>query len=163
MLRRDADVKDNDGTTRVGHVRLVTVTTTTVTATRLRSRTVFKTALHWTCNIVIVRRVLHSFTVKIWHERFRGETRTMASGSAWIPSKKGHSFIKKTFHKPIECHHCMEFIWIMQQENICEGKIAQHNFELNRGVLIRNIDKSVRKREKKRENYYLYVLILYYL
>ena len=36
----------------------------------------------------------------------------------------GHSFIKKTFHKPtINCHFCAELLWgLMGQGYICEGK-----------------------------------------
>ena len=36
----------------------------------------------------------------------------------------GHSFIKKTFHKPTtNCHFCAELLWgLMGQGYICEGK-----------------------------------------
>lgn len=33
----------------------------------------------------------------------------------------GHSFIKKTFHKPTNCHYCGELLWgLMGQGYICE-------------------------------------------
>ena len=35
----------------------------------------------------------------------------------------GHSFTKKTFHKPTYCHHCTDLLWgILQQGSICEGE-----------------------------------------
>jgi hypothetical protein len=35
----------------------------------------------------------------------------------------GHSFVKKTFHKPTNCHYCSELLWgLMGQGFICEGK-----------------------------------------
>lgn len=35
----------------------------------------------------------------------------------------GHSFAKKTFHKPTYCHHCTDMLWgLLQQGYICEGK-----------------------------------------
>ena len=34
----------------------------------------------------------------------------------------GHSFVKKTFHKPTNCHYCSELLWgLMGQGYICEG------------------------------------------
>lgn len=37
----------------------------------------------------------------------------------------GHSFIKKTFHKPTNCHYCGELLWgLMGQGYICEGNIV---------------------------------------
>ncbi|XP_052834651.1 diacylglycerol kinase theta isoform X7 [Drosophila gunungcola] len=33
----------------------------------------------------------------------------------------GHSFVKKTFHKPTYCHHCSDLLWgLIQQGYICE-------------------------------------------
>ena len=42
----------------------------------------------------------------------------------------GHSFIKKTFHKPtINCHFCAELLWgLMGQGYICEGKNPTFTF-----------------------------------
>jgi len=35
----------------------------------------------------------------------------------------GHSFVKKTFHKPTYCHHCSDLLWgLIQQGYICEGE-----------------------------------------
>ena len=35
----------------------------------------------------------------------------------------GHSFIKKTFHKPTNCHYCGDLLWgLMGQGYICEGE-----------------------------------------
>lgn len=35
----------------------------------------------------------------------------------------GHSFGKKTFHKPTYCHHCGDMLWgLIQQGFICEGE-----------------------------------------
>lgn len=35
----------------------------------------------------------------------------------------GHSFSKKTFHKPTYCHHCADMLWgLLQQGYICEGQ-----------------------------------------
>lgn len=35
----------------------------------------------------------------------------------------GHSFGKKTFHKPTYCHHCSDLLWgLIGQGYICEGK-----------------------------------------
>ncbi|XP_075238198.1 diacylglycerol kinase theta [Lycorma delicatula] len=44
----------------------------------------------------------------------------MAS-SAETPASHGHSFTKKTFHKPTYCHHCTDMLWgLIQQGYICE-------------------------------------------
>ncbi|KAJ9575491.1 hypothetical protein L9F63_007649, partial [Diploptera punctata] len=46
----------------------------------------------------------------------------MASVSAETPAGHGHSFSKKTFHKPTYCHHCTDMLWgLIQQGYICEG------------------------------------------
>lgn len=35
----------------------------------------------------------------------------------------GHTFGKKTFHKPTYCHHCSDLLWgLIGQGYICEGK-----------------------------------------
>ena len=40
----------------------------------------------------------------------------------------GHSFIKKNFHKPTNCHYCSELLWgLMGQGYTCEGKIHSVN------------------------------------
>ncbi|XP_048513108.1 diacylglycerol kinase theta isoform X2 [Athalia rosae] len=45
----------------------------------------------------------------------------MASVSAETPASHGHSFSKKTFHKPTYCHHCTDMLWgLLQQGYICE-------------------------------------------
>ncbi|KAH0955950.1 hypothetical protein HN011_008320 [Eciton burchellii] len=45
----------------------------------------------------------------------------MASGSAETPASHGHSFSKKTFHKPTYCHSCTDMLWgLIQQGYICE-------------------------------------------
>lgn len=47
----------------------------------------------------------------------------MASVAAETPAGHGHSFSKKTFHKPTYCHHCSDMLWgLIQQGYICEGK-----------------------------------------
>ncbi len=34
-----------------------------------------------------------------------------------------HSFSKKTFHKPTNCHYCSDLLWgLMGQGYICDGK-----------------------------------------
>ena len=36
----------------------------------------------------------------------------------------GHFLVKKTFHKPTYCHHCVEMLWgLIGQGYCCEGKI----------------------------------------
>ncbi|XKL61697.1 hypothetical protein PGB90_001530 [Kerria lacca] len=40
-----------------------------------------------------------------------------------IPTNLGHSFVKKTFHRPTYCHNCTDMLWgLMQQGSVCEGK-----------------------------------------
>jgi hypothetical protein len=35
----------------------------------------------------------------------------------------GHTFGKKTFHKPTYCHHCSDLLWgLIGQGYICEGR-----------------------------------------
>jgi len=35
----------------------------------------------------------------------------------------GHFFVKKTFHKPTYCHHCVEMLWgLIGQGYYCEGR-----------------------------------------
>lgn len=47
----------------------------------------------------------------------------MASVSAESLASHGHSFSKKTFHKPTYCHSCTDMLWgLIQQGYICEGK-----------------------------------------
>ena len=37
----------------------------------------------------------------------------------------GHSFIRKTFRTPTNCHYCTELLWgLMGQGYICEGKLV---------------------------------------
>ncbi|XP_063244088.1 diacylglycerol kinase theta isoform X3 [Bacillus rossius redtenbacheri] len=37
------------------------------------------------------------------------------------PASHGHTFSKKTFHKPTYCHHCTDMLWgLIQQGYICE-------------------------------------------
>lgn len=37
----------------------------------------------------------------------------------------GHTFGKKTFHKPTYCHHCSDMLWgLIQQGFICEGMFS---------------------------------------
>ncbi|KAJ8894053.1 hypothetical protein PR048_006663 [Dryococelus australis] len=39
------------------------------------------------------------------------------------PASHGHTFTKKTFHKPTYCHHCTDMLWgLIQQGYICEGR-----------------------------------------
>lgn len=46
--------------------------------------------------------------------------------SGFMPENEqghGHSFIKKTFHKPTYCHHCTLMLWgLIGQGYVCEGK-----------------------------------------
>lgn len=42
----------------------------------------------------------------------------------------GHFFVKKTFHKPTYCHHCVEMLWgLIGQGYYCEGKRTISNDE----------------------------------
>ncbi|KAK2580426.1 hypothetical protein KPH14_006173 [Odynerus spinipes] len=44
-----------------------------------------------------------------------------SSVSAETPASHGHSFSKKTFHKPTYCHNCTDMLWgLIQQGFICE-------------------------------------------
>ncbi|KAF7407150.1 hypothetical protein HZH66_001687 [Vespula vulgaris] len=53
----------------------------------------------------------------------------MASVSAETRAIHGHSFSKKTFHKPTYCHNCTDMLWgLIQQGYICEGFDASINF-----------------------------------
>lgn len=71
--------------------------------------------------------------MKIWRERFRGGTGNMASVSAETPASHGHSFSKKTFHKPTYCHSCTDMLWgLIQQGYICEGKGDQRGKRFER-------------------------------
>lgn len=48
----------------------------------------------------------------------------MASSAAVASaaSATAHCFVKKTFHKPVYCHHCTDLLWgIMGQGYTCEG------------------------------------------
>ncbi|XP_011703409.1 PREDICTED: diacylglycerol kinase theta isoform X8 [Wasmannia auropunctata] len=45
----------------------------------------------------------------------------MASVSTETPVSHGHTFSKKTFHKPTYCHSCTDMLWgLIQQGYICE-------------------------------------------
>ena len=38
--------------------------------------------------------------------------------------QQGHSFIRKTFRTPTNCHYCTELLWgLMGQGYICEGNL----------------------------------------
>ena len=42
--------------------------------------------------------------------------------SAYDDRGHGHSFVKKTFHKPTYCHHCTDMLWgLIGQGLVCEG------------------------------------------
>jgi hypothetical protein len=42
----------------------------------------------------------------------------------------GHFFVKKTFHKPTYCHHCVEMLWgLIGQGYYCEGRIILFKFK----------------------------------
>ncbi|KAH0816884.1 hypothetical protein GEV33_005907 [Tenebrio molitor] len=63
------------------------------------------------------------FTVKIWRERWLGDMASVAGSTEQPPAAHGHSFCKKTFHKPTYCHHCSDMLWgLIQQGFICEGE-----------------------------------------
>ena len=43
----------------------------------------------------------------------------------------GHFFVKKTFHKPTYCHHCVEMLWgLIGQGYYCEGMKMMNNLNL---------------------------------
>lgn len=64
-------------------------------------------------------------TVKIWRERPRGGgSGNMSPPSPPATATHGHTFSKKTFHKPTYCHHCTDMLWgLIQQGYICEGEL----------------------------------------
>ncbi|XP_068911009.1 diacylglycerol kinase theta isoform X5 [Tenebrio molitor] len=46
---------------------------------------------------------------------------SVAGSTEQPPAAHGHSFCKKTFHKPTYCHHCSDMLWgLIQQGFICE-------------------------------------------
>ncbi|XP_056632920.1 diacylglycerol kinase theta isoform X2 [Diorhabda sublineata] len=46
---------------------------------------------------------------------------SVAGSQEQPPAAHGHSFCKKTFHKPTYCHHCSDMLWgLIQQGFICE-------------------------------------------
>ncbi|KAK9880180.1 hypothetical protein WA026_010053 [Henosepilachna vigintioctopunctata] len=46
---------------------------------------------------------------------------SVAGSTDQTPAAHGHSFCKKTFHKPSYCHHCSDMLWgLIQQGFICE-------------------------------------------
>jgi hypothetical protein len=48
---------------------------------------------------------------------------SVAGSTEQPPAAHGHSFCKKTFHKPTYCHHCSDMLWgLIQQGFICEGE-----------------------------------------
>ena len=48
----------------------------------------------------------------------------------------GHFFVKKTFHKPTYCHHCVEMLWgLIGQGYYCEGK-SQEEYHTNDNLYI---------------------------
>lgn len=52
------------------------------------------------------------------------EQSPFVSDAAMIAERDhGHFFVKKTFGKPVYCHHCLEMLWgILSQGYVCEGK-----------------------------------------
>lgn len=49
---------------------------------------------------------------------------SVAGSQEQAPAAHGHSFCKKTFHKPTYCHHCSDMLWgLIQQGFICEGEL----------------------------------------
>nr|CAD7392716.1 unnamed protein product [Timema cristinae] len=72
--------------------------------------------------------------VRVWRERCRGRLPIMAADQ---PAIHGHSFAKKTFHKPTYCHHCSDMLWgLIQQGYICEGFLVP---EIELGLLVSGI------------------------
>jgi hypothetical protein len=64
---------------------------------------------------------------------------TIGGGSATSPVRHnhltyqhGHNFIKKTFHKPTNCHYCGDLLWgLMGQGYICEGMLKSLSNEID--------------------------------
>lgn len=62
--------------------------------------------------------------MKIWRERPRSGSGIMSPPSPPVTANHGHTFSKKTFHKPTYCHHCTDMLWgLIQQGYICEGEL----------------------------------------
>ena len=54
----------------------------------------------------------------------QGNSCTSPSRHNHLTYQHGHSFIKKTFHKPTNCHYCGDLLWgLMVQGYVCEGRI----------------------------------------
>lgn len=72
----------------------------------------------------------HTYTssVCVWHTRTTGDMASVAgSTTEQPPAAHGHSFCKKTFHKPTYCHHCSDMLWgPIQQGFVCEGASPRH-------------------------------------
>nr|CAD7442331.1 unnamed protein product [Timema bartmani] len=67
--------------------------------------------------------------VRVWRERCRGRLPIMAADQ---PAIHGHSFAKKTFHKPTYCHHCSDMLWgLIQQGYICEVPLHENDGALS--------------------------------
>ena len=55
----------------------------------------------------------------------------------------GHSFIKKNFHKPTNCHYCSELLWgLMGQGYTCEGKLISIIILLRRSFIFVHVWRS---------------------
>ena len=53
----------------------------------------------------------------------QGNSCTSPSRHNHLTYQHGHSFIKKTFHKPTNCHYCGDLLWgLMVQGYVCEGR-----------------------------------------
>jgi len=62
----------------------------------------------------------------------------------------GHSFVKKTFHKPTYCHHCSDLLWgLIQQGYICEGEYQKPFILLSTRVYWGRITRSAFEKVEK--------------
>ena len=53
----------------------------------------------------------------------RGENAVRTIKTAVITDHHGHSFTKKTFTRPVNCHHCTEYLWgFINTGFLCDGK-----------------------------------------
>ena len=45
----------------------------------------------------------------------------------------GHSFSKKTYHRPTYCHHCTDLLWGLTNQGLqCTGKVGLEIFDFTR-------------------------------
>ena len=77
--------------------------------------------------ILVVVHAFYTTMTSTWAEN--EDNADTSQDSLECEQGHGHSYIKKTFHKPTYCHHCTDMLWgLIGQGYVCEGLFSIYLF-----------------------------------